>query len=549
MPAGTAGGARAGEVVLAEALPGRGFGPYRVRVIERLGPFDGADSLNLIAMRSLDLPEEFPSAALAEAAGAGPAKSERREDLRALPLVTIDGADAKDFDDAVFAEPDGDDFRIVVAIADVAQYVPAGSALDRAALERGNSVYLPGRVLPMLPEALSEVWCSLRPGVDRAVLFAEIFIDAEGRKHRHRFGRGLIRSAARLTYDEVQKAADQGDDARLPRGTLGHLYAAWRALARERARRGPLDLELPERKVLLDANGRVRAVQAEMRHESHRLIEDYMILANVAAAEEMLKRNLPGLFRVHGAPAAEKLQSLRSWLSELGAPWAGGTFLRAADLAAVLKSLAGSAVMDVAAERVLRSLPEAGYAAANAGHFGLALSTYAHFTSPIRRYADLLVHRALIAALGLGQGGPERQAVPELGEIARHLGVTERRAVEAERGVLARAQAALLADHVGSIGEARISGVTRSALFVRIMASGADGIVPVSTLPKDLWRYDGESASLSGARSGLSFTLGQSVGVRLEQACPVSGRLVFHLLPGTRGIPESGRIGGQRRSR
>lgn len=554
VPAGAASGAGAGELVAAEELPRRGFGPRLVRIVERLGRFDGVESLNLIAVRTLDLPEEFSAAALDEAASAGAASNRGREDLRALPLVTIDGADARDFDDAVFAEPRADGFRIIVAIADVGHYVRPGGALDLAARERGNSIYLPGRVLPMLPPLLSEVWCSLRPGVDRAVLFVEIFVDAEGRKLRHRFGRALIRSAARLTYEQLQQAAESGHDSGLPRGTVGHLYAAWRALGREREQRRPLDLELPEHKVLLDAGGRVQAVVTETRHDSHRLIEDFMILANVAAAEEMLSRNLPGLYRVHGAPAVEKLASLRSFLEELGAPLAADEAIRAGDLAAALAPLAGSAMAGIAAERVLQSLPEAGYAPANGGHFGLALTAYAHFTSPIRRYADLLVHRALIAGLALGEGGTARHAAPPLAELAAHLRLTERRAVEAERAVLARAQAALLADQVGTIKDARISGVTRSALFVKIAASGADGILPVSGLPRDFWRYDSGGPRLTGARSGLCFAFGQNVKVRLVEACRVNGRLVFALMSGS-GRSESARVpasalrGGQHRSR
>ncbi|MGH7103170.1 MAG: ribonuclease R family protein [Acetobacteraceae bacterium] len=557
VPAGVTGGAKPGELVRVELLSGRSTRFRPARVSERLGPFDGARSLNRIAILSLELPEEFSPAALAEAARAGPVEASGREDLRALPLVTIDGEDAKDFDDAVFAEPEGQGYRIIVAIADVAHYVPTGSALDLEAKERGNSVYLPGRVLPMLPPALSEGWCSLRPGTERGVVFAEISIDAEGRKRHHRFGRGLMQSAARLTYEEFERAAREPDGYRLPHGTLGNLRAAWQALARERARRGPLEIDLPERKVLLDGAGQVKAVIAEERWESHRLIEDFMILANVAAAEDMQARQLPGLYRVHARPSEEKLAALREFLRELGVRLPEGEPRSAAGLTRAIAPLAGSPSAAIAAERLLQSLPEAQYSAGNGGHFGLALWAYAHFTSPIRRYADLVVHRALVSTLDRGKAGAERDVSSALGVLAIHLGITERRAVQAERSVLSRAQAALQVSRIGCTEEARISGMTRALIFVRLAASGADGVVPVSSLSWDAWHYDRKTGSLSGARSGKPLVLGERVRVRLVAACPVSGRLVFNLLPGTGPAAAPGaaippviaRDGGRRLSR
>ena len=553
VPAGAAGGAEAGEIVRAELLPGPTGAPdrgsRRARVTARLGRFDGAASLSRIAIASLRIPEAFPDEALAEAASAGPVGHAGREDLRALPLVTIDGADARDFDDAVFAEPAGDGFRIVVAIADVAHYVRPGSALDEAARERGNSVYFPDRVVPMLPPALSEHWCSLAPGAERGALFAEIFIDAAGRKRRHRFGRGLMRSAARLTYEAAQNVADGGERS----AAVRNLYAAWRALAAARRARGPLDLELPERKVVLDAAGRVGAIRATPRLDSHRLIEEFMILANVAAAEEILSRDLPGLFRAHADPAPEKIASLATFLRELGVRLRAGGRIAPADLTAALAPLAGTAAASIAAERTLQSLPQAGYSPANIGHFGLALAAYAHFTSPIRRYADLVVHRALIAGLGLGAGGNESGAAPSLESLALHLGIAERRAVEAERAVLARAQATLLAEMIGSMGEARISGVTRSLLFVTMMTDGAEGIVPVSTLPADSWRFEEASTTLTGARSGWRLTVGQRLRVRIAEADPISGRIVFRVISVGEGNPgpvaRPARGGGRNRLR
>lgn len=548
VPAGRAGGAEDGEIVLAEALSQRGPGPDSVRITDRLGRFDGVAAMNLIAIRTLALPEAFPAEALAEAAEAGPVTLAEREDLRSLPLVTIDGEDARDFDDAVFAEPREDGFRIIVAIADVAHYVRAGSALDQAAAERGNSVYLPGRVLPMLPPALSERWCSLVPDEERGVLFAEIFIDANGRKCRHRFARGVMRSRARLTYAAVQQVADAGQDAGLPGGTLGHLFAAWRAFAVARKARGALEIDLPERRVLLDAGGGVAAVEAEPRLDSHRLIEEFMIAANVAAAEELLERCPGAFFRVHPAPPVEKLVGLKALLAELGAH-VPARRLTADDLAATLAPLAGTPEAEVAADRLLQALPQALYDATNTGHFGLALSGYAHFTSPIRRYADLLTHRALIGGLGLGTGGVREAVIDGHDLLAQHLGMTERRAAEAERSVLARAQAQLLANKIGNWFDGRISGVTKSALFVTVTGSGANGIVPLATLERDLWRYDELSGSIEGARTGLRFFIGQAVRVRLAEADPVSGRLAFRIGSGAGAAAPRRSAGGRSRPR
>jgi len=558
VPAGASGGAEAGEIVRAELLPGPQRGARRARVTERLGRFDGVSSFARIAIGNLGIPEAFPAEALAEAASAHAVGPEGREDLRALPLVTIDGADARDFDDAVFAAPSGGGFRIIVAIADVAHYVRPGSALDAAARERGNSVYFPGRVVPMLPPALSEHWCSLAPHAERGVVFVEIEIDANGEKRRHRFGRGLMRSAARLTYEAVQRAAESGEElglsAGLPPGTLANLYAAWRALSSARRARGPLDLELPERRVVLDTAGELAAVVSTPRLDSHRLIEDFMILANVAAAEEILRRDLPGLFRAHAEPVPEKIASLAAFLRELGLRLPARGRIAPRDLTAALAPLAGTEAACIAAERTLQSLPQAGYSPENGGHFGLALAAYAHFTSPIRRYADLVVHRALIGGLGLGAGGSTRESAKDtdtasLAVLARDLGTAERRAVEAERAVLARAQAALLAKRIGGIEEARVSGVTRSLLFVTLIASGAEGIVPVSTLPADSWRFEEATTSLRAVRSGRRLGLGERLSVRLAEADPVSGRIVMRVaaLPPGPMLPARG--GGRNRLR
>ncbi|MDE2008378.1 MAG: ribonuclease R, partial [Rhodospirillales bacterium] len=534
-PAGEAGGAEPGEIVLAEPLPHGRLGLKPARVIERLGRMGDARSVSLIAIATHDIPHVFPPEAEAEADAARVAPLARREDLRAVPLVTIDGADARDFDDAVFAEPDPDHpggFRLLVAIADVAHYVRPGSALDRTARERGNSVYFPDRVVPMLPEALSNGWCSLRPQEDRGCLFAELRIDATGRKTAHRFGRGLMRSAARLTYEQVQQAQDGVTRLDLPSGLLDHLYAAFRALLAARIARGTLDLDLPERQVILHPNGRVADVRARPRLDSHRLIEEFMVLANVAAAEELGRHRAPCLYRIHAPPSAEKLEELRSFLHGIGISLPPGDQVHPRDLDRVLRQVAGTDESLLVNEVVLRSQSQAAYSPDNIGHFGLALSAYAHFTSPIRRYADLLVHRALVRALRLGPDGLEPDAGAGFEDTGAHITATERRAQAAERDAIDRYLAAFMADRVGQSFAARVSGVTRFGLFVTVGENGASGIVPRSALPDDLWHHDAREQSLSGRRTRLVFRLGQAVEARLAEANPATGSLLFHLMRG-----------------
>ncbi len=399
VPPGEHGEAEDGEIVLAAPLPsqpGRHYGLKPARVIERLGAMGDARAVSLVVIHTHDIPTEFSAEALAEAAKARGVGPQGRDDLRDLPLVTIDGDDARDFDDAVFAEPDGENFRLIVAIADVAHYVRPGSPLDHNARTRGNSCYFPDRVVPMLPEALSNGWCSLRPGEDRGCMFVEMRVDSAGRKLSHRFGRGLMRSAARLTYEQVQAAHDSADDLGLP---LPPLYAAFRALLAARQARGTLDLDLPERKVVLDDQGRVASVAPRPRLDSHRLIEEFMVLANVCAAEELERVNRPCVYRIHAPPTDEKLANLRGFLRGLDISLPPGDQIHPRDLDAVLRKVAGTDAAPLVNEVMLRSQSQAAYDIENIGHFGLALARYAHFTSPIRRYADLLVHRALISGL------------------------------------------------------------------------------------------------------------------------------------------------------
>ena len=529
VPAGGENGAKDGEIVLAEPLPDHHrLGLKPARVIEVLGHVGDARSVSLICIHTHDIPTEFPADAIHDAEMAQGVPLGDRTDLRDVALITIDGEDARDFDDAVFAEPDGTGFRLIVAIADVAHYVPTDSALDRSARTRGNSVYFPDRVVPMLPEALSNGWCSLRPNEDRGCLFVEMRIGADGRKKSHRFGRGLMRSTARMTYEGVEREQD-----RFP-----HLYAAFRALLAERTRRGTLDLDLPERKVVLSEAGQVLAVAPRPRLDSHRLIEEFMVLANVAAAEELERLHQPCMYRVHAPPTEEKLANLRTFLSALGISLPAGDQVHPRDLDHVLKMVAGTPEAPMINDVMLRSQSQAAYSPDNIGHFGLALTRYAHFTSPIRRYADLLVHRALISGLNMGSDGLPIEAAATFLDTAEHITGTERRAQLAERDAVDRYLAAFMAEKLGERFAARISGVTRFGLFVTVTDSGASGLVPISSLPDDYWQHDEGEQTLTGRRSHLVFKLAQDVEVRLMEATPVTGGLVFHIM---QGLPSEAR--------
>ncbi len=534
--AGDRGGAKHGELVRAELVRERPLGPPRARIVERLGPAYGPGAASLIVVHQHGIPVEFPAEARAEAERARPVELGDRADLRALPLVTIDGADARDFDDAVFAAPDDDPnkggWRITVAIADVAHYVRPGSALDRAARERGNSVYFPDRVVPMLPEELSNDLCSLRPNEDRACMAAHMRIDAEGEMFEHRFERGLMRSAARLTYEQAQRAQDgaargaepDGVTAPLMERAIRPLYGAYAALAAARTRREVLELDLPERKIELDAGGRVVRIATPQRLDSHRLIEEFMILANVAAAEALEARRQPCMYRIHEPPDLAKLEALRPVLKELGAslPPAG---LRARDFNRVLEQMRDSPHKRMVHELILRAQSQAQYSPVNRGHFGLALRRYAHFTSPIRRYADLLVHRALLGERAPGGIG-RREAVgwSDLGEA---ISRAERRAMAAERDANDRYIAAYLSDRIGAEFDGTVNGVQRFGLFVTLDETGADGLLPVGALPRDYYRHDPGRHALVGRAGGRTFHLGDGVTVRLEEADPITGTLAF----------------------
>ncbi len=551
------GRAKAGDLVSAEILPRRGnrFGAKQARVVERLGSRTDPKAFSLIALHANDIPYVFTDEALAQANAAKPvAALGHRVDLRTLPLVTIDGEDARDFDDAVFAEPDADPanpggWHLIVAIADVSWYVRPGDALDRAAREHGNSVYFPDRVVPMLPEALSNNLCSLRPDEDRPCLVAEIWIDAEGRKTRHRFERALMRSVARLTYTQAQAAQDGRPDETtqpLMDTVIAPLFGAYAALARARVARGTLDLDIPEKKISVDDKGNVTGVSVRERFDSHRLIEEYMILANVAAAEALEAARQPVMYRVHDEPSLEKLEALRTTLSSVGIKLAKGQVMMPKHFMRILEQAENLPSREMVHQMVLRTQAQAQYDPANIGHFGLALRRYAHFTSPIRRYADLLIHRALISGFGLGEGGLPPDALAGFSDAAEHISMTERRAAKAEREVVDRYAALYLQDRVGASFAGRIGGVSRFGLFVTLHETGADGLLPISTLPSDFYRHDEARNRLVGQRNGRVFALGDAIAVRLMEADPLTGSLVLALdkgdeppsrKPGPRPVP------------
>ena len=537
VPPDLAEGAEDGELVALAPLRERGFGVPSARVVERLGAVDTEKAISRIALAAHNLPDEFSAAALAEAAHARPAPLARREDWRELPLVTIDPADAKDHDDAVHAEalPDGG-FLVTVAIADVAHYVTQGSALDREALERGNSVYFPDRVVPMLPERISNDLCSLRPQEDRPALAVRLHIGADGRKAKHSFHRVMMRSAAKLAYEQAQKAIDGRPDettAPLLEPVLRPLWAAYAAVKQEREQRDPLDLDLPERKLILDKEGRLKDVKWPERLDAHRLIEEFMILANVAAAETLEAQATPLIYRAHDQPSLEKLVNLGEFLGTMGIKLAKAERLRPSHFNKVLERVKGAAHEPLVNEVVLRAQSQAEYTPENYGHFGLNLRRYAHFTSPIRRYADLVVHRALIRALKLGADGLSDANAASLKDVAERISAAERRAMAAERETADRLIAAHLASHIGARFRARIAGVTKVGLFVKLADTGADGFIPAGSLGDDYFRFEEGRRALVGTRTGETFQLGDSVEVKLLEAAPFAGALRFEML--TRG--------------
>ena len=549
------GGAGPGDLVVAERIAGGALGFGRAKVVERLGRPDEPGAISLFAAQTFGLPIAFPPEVETQAAAARPVALATRTDLRDLPLVTIDGADARDFDDAVYAEPDADPanpggWHMVVAIADVAHYVRPGSALDAEARRRANSVYFPDRVLPMLPEALSNGLCSLRPEEDRACLAVHLWYDRRGRKLRHRFVRALMRSRARLVYEQVQAAADgTRDDVTAPllESVVRPLYGAYAVLAKARRRRGTLDLDIPEAQVRLDPDGRPQTIVTRPRLDAHRLIEEFMIAANVAAAETLDQAGMHCMYRIHDAPDPIKLEALAQLLQSLGMGRSPGTLARPADLARLLEQLKEHELSPIVSQLVLRAQSQAAYAPRNIGHFGLNLGHYAHFTSPIRRYADLMVHRALISALRLGDGGLEESVtLDELQTLGAHLSRSERRAMEAERNALSRFTALLMSEHIGSTFAGAITGVQKFGVFVRLDETMAEGLVPARTLREPL-TYDPARQVLLGRLSGRALALGDRVSVELTEADVLTGQLTFRLVEHTPGA--AAHAAGRRRGK
>ena len=532
-------GAKEGELVEAEQAGPKGrMGLPRARIVERLGDPSAPKAVSLIAIHQHGIPDSFPDAVIAEADKCKPAEEKDRDDLRDMPLITIDPSDARDHDDACFAQADDDPKNpgghvVWVAIADVATYVRPGTALDTEARKRGNSTYFPDRVVPMLPDRLSGDLCSLHEGVPRACIAVRMQLDEHGKKIGHRFVRGLMRSVASLHYVEVQDAIDGNPNdktAPLLDPILKPLYAAFDALVKAREARQPLDLDLPERRIELGEDGTVTSVSFRDRLDAHRLIEEFMILANVAAAETLIAKRSPLLFRVHEEPNPEKLESLRETAQASGFNLAKGQVLQTRHLNALLAAAEGTEFDELINLSTLRSMTQAYYSPENFGHFGLALAQYAHFTSPIRRYADLIVHRALISAHGWGKDGLDAAEIDRLEDTAIHISETERRSMMAERDTTDRYLAAYLSERVGNEFSGRISGIARFGVFVKLDETRADGLIPIRSLGREYFHFDREAGTLMGADSGLTISIGQRVTVRLAQATPVTGGLELELL-------------------
>lgn len=539
VPEGLTGGAKDGELIEAEqAGPKARMGLPRARIVARLGDPTAPKAVSLIAIHQHGIPDAFPDEVITQADSMTPAGVEGRVDMRDMPLVTIDPSDARDHDDACYAHADDDPANpgghiIWVAIADVAHYVRPGSPLDREARHRGNSSYFPDRVVPMLPDRLSGDLCSLHEGVPRACLAVRMQITADGQKISHSFQRGLMRSIASLNYQEVQEAQDGRPNAKcapLMTEVIAPLYAAYDSMVRARAARQPLELDLPERKVVLSDEGKVLSVNFAERLDAHRLIEEFMVLANVAAAETLVAKKSPLLFRVHEEPAPEKLDALRETAKASGFVLGKGQVLKTAHLNRLLEQAAGTDQAELINLSTLRSMTQAYYSPVNFGHFGLALLSYAHFTSPIRRYSDLIVHRGLISSHGWGDDGLSAFDIENLAQTATQISDTERRSMVAERDTNDRYLAAYLSDRIGSEFGGRISGIAKFGVFVKMDETGADGMIPIRSLGNEYFHFDRDAGTLMGADTGTVIGIGARVTVKLTEAAPISGGIGLELL-------------------
>ncbi len=529
-----------GDLAIGEIQPARGQARKKVTLREIVGRQNDPKTISLIALHEAGLRIPFPDKVVEETKNMVVPPLGDREDLRQVPLVTIDGADARDFDDAVFAEQDGNGFHLIVAIADVSFYVRPGTALDKEAYKRGNSTYFPDRVVPMLPEALSNDLCSLRPAEDRASLAVHMWIDGGGNLVRYKFVRALIKSRARLIYEQVQAAYDGlTDDVTGPlmQDVIRPLYDAYAILKQAREKRGALELDVPERKIVLNEKGEMIGVKPRARVESHKLIEEFMILANVAAAQALEAKRAPCVYRVHDRPDPERLDNVREFLESFGLSLPKGQVTKSSQINDVLLKATEMPYGHLVHEMLLRSQMQAHYSPENIGHFGLALQRYAHFTSPIRRYADLLVHRGLIRSYNFGPGGLSDEEAVRLEEMSEHISQTERTSAEAERNSIDRFAAAFLSTKTGATFQGRISGVTNFGLFVKLDESGADGLVPIRSLPQDYYIHDERQHVLIGRRNGLVYRLGANTTVALIECEPLTGRMIFEILGEGADIP------------
>lgn len=548
-------GAKDGDLVVGETQPARGARRKKVRVLDTLGRQDDPKAISVISLYEAGLSEDWPPAIKKDTKGLKVPSLGKRQDLRTIPLVTIDGEDARDFDDAVFAEKTDDGYHLIVAIADVAYYVRSGLALDSEARRRGNSTYFPDRVVPMLPEVLSNDLCSLRPHEDRACLAVHMWIDGAGNLTRHKFVRGLMRSHARLTYKQVQAMRDGQADAGDLVDRVSCLYDAFLVLEAERKNRGALDLDLPERQILIDDDGHMTGVKMRERLDSHKLIEEFMVLANVAAARALEAKKAPCVYRVHEPPGLDKLDSARDFVESFGLSLPKGQSPKPKQLNMLLHKASETPYSHLISEVILRCQSQAVYSDDNKGHYGLALPKYAHFTSPIRRYADLIVHRSLIMAYGLGEGGLADYETAELSQICDHISSTERASMGAERRAVDRFTAVYLSEKVGAEFNGRITGVTRFGLFVMMSDNGADGLVPIESLPgNDYYVHDEKAHALVGRKTGIVFRLGADVTVRLKESNGLTGSVRLELsghkkgadIPGMKPVRLSSVRGGRR---
>ncbi len=532
-------GAKDGELVTAEFVRSRKrIGLKRARIKERLGDVSAARSISMIAIHTHDIPNEFPQRVTKAADRAKNVELGNRTDLRDIPLITIDPADARDHDDAIWAEADTDPenkggWHTIVAIADVAHYVQPDSVIDREALTRGNSCYFPDRVVPMLPEVLSAGLCSLQPGKERACMAVHMWFDKNGNKTKHKFVRGLMKSHANINYQQAQRALDGTPDEMtepLLDTVLKPLFGAYKALTEAREKREPLDLDLPERKIELDETGFVKGIAIRERLDTHKLVEEFMISANVCAAETLEKHSVPAMYRVHETPPQEKLEGLREFLASLDMKLTKGAVMMPRLFNGILRNVKDGPYEQMVNQVVLRSQTQAYYSPDNLGHFGLALTRYAHFTSPIRRYSDLIVHRGLVRALNLGPDGLTDSEMANMLNIGEQISNTERRAMAAERDSNDRYMASYLADHIGGDFIGRVTGVTRFGLFVELEPSGGDGLIPISEIGNDYYVLDEEQHRLVGERFGQEFKLGDKLDVRLTEANRFTGGLKLELV-------------------